>query len=72
MINRPESGARDYSLPKSDLLPIHSDQLPNPPDPCENTFDPSLTPTDNTEQQDEDPPLTQQYQQTNLLRISLR
>ncbi|CAL8151472.1 unnamed protein product [Prunus armeniaca] len=26
----------------------------------------------NTEQQDEDPPLTQQYQQTNLLRTSLR
>ena len=59
-------------MPKNDQSPIHSDQLPNPPDSCEDISDPSLTPTDNTKQQDEDPPLTQQYQQTNLLRISLR
>ncbi|CAL2259698.1 unnamed protein product [Prunus armeniaca] len=72
MIDHPESGAQDYSLPKSDQSPIHSDQLPDPPDPYEDISDPSFTPTDNTEQQDEDPPLTQQYQQTNLLRISLR
>ncbi|BBN68699.1 ABC-2 type transporter family protein [Prunus dulcis] len=72
MIDHSESGARDYSLSKSSQSPIHSDQLPDPPDPCEDISDPSLTPTDNTEQQDEDPPLTQQYQQTNLLRISLR
>ncbi|CAL8092463.1 unnamed protein product [Prunus armeniaca] len=71
MIDHPESGAQDYSMPKSDQSPIHSDQLPDPPDPYEDISDPSLTPTDNTEQQDEDPPLTQQYQQTNLLRISL-
>ncbi|BBN67983.1 hypothetical protein Prudu_242S000300 [Prunus dulcis] len=72
MIDHSESGARDYSLSKSDQSLIHSDHLPDPPDPCEDISDPSLTPTDNTEQQDEDPPLTQQYQQTNLLRISLR
>ena len=72
MIDHSESRARDYSLSNSDQSPIHSDQLPDPPDPCEDIFDLSLTPTDNTEQQDEDPPLTQQYQQTNLLRISLR
>ncbi|CAL2226490.1 unnamed protein product [Prunus armeniaca] len=72
MIDYPESGARDYSLPKSDQSPIHSDQLPDPPDPCEDISDTSLTPTDNIEQQDEDPHLTQQYQQTNFLRISLR
>ncbi|CAL2234619.1 unnamed protein product [Prunus armeniaca] len=56
MIDRPESGARDYSMSKSDQLPIHSDQLPDPLDPCEDISDPSLTPTDNIEQQDEDPP----------------
>ncbi|CAL8161763.1 unnamed protein product [Prunus armeniaca] len=55
MIDHLESGARDYSLSKSDQLPIHSDQLPDPPDPCEDIYDPSLTPTDNTEQQDEEP-----------------
>ncbi|CAL9024196.1 unnamed protein product [Prunus brigantina] len=55
MIDRPESGARDYSLPTCDQSPIHNDQLPDPPDPCEDISDPSLTPTDNTEQQDEDP-----------------
>ncbi|CAL2271707.1 unnamed protein product [Prunus armeniaca] len=60
MIDHPESGTQDYSLPKSDQSPIHSDQLPDPPDPYEDISDPSLTPTDNTEQQDEDPPLTQQ------------
>ncbi|CAL2235458.1 unnamed protein product [Prunus armeniaca] len=43
-------------MPKSDQSPIHSDQLPDPPDPYEDISDPSLTPTDNTEQQDEDPP----------------
>ncbi|KAI5348094.1 hypothetical protein L3X38_000981 [Prunus dulcis] len=59
MIDHPESGARDYSLPKSDQSPIHSDQLSNPPDLCEDISDPSLTHTDNTEQQDENPPLTQ-------------
>ncbi|CAL2264786.1 unnamed protein product [Prunus armeniaca] len=72
MIDHPESGAQDYSMPKSDQSPIHSDQLPDSPDPYEDISDTSLTPTDNIEQQDEDPPLTQQYQQTNLLRISLR
>ncbi|KAI5345040.1 hypothetical protein L3X38_012917 [Prunus dulcis] len=72
MIDHPESGARDYSLSKSDQSPIHSDQLSDPPDPCEDIYDPSLTPIDNTEQQDEDPHLTQQYQQTNLLIIFLR
>ncbi|CAL8152273.1 unnamed protein product [Prunus armeniaca] len=56
MIDHPESGAQDYSMPKSDQSPIHSDQLPDPPDPYEDISDPSLTPTDNTEQQDEDPP----------------
>lgn len=56
MIDRPEFGALDYSLPKSDQSPIHSDQLPDPPDPCKDVSDPSPTPTDNTEQQDEDPP----------------
>ncbi|CAL2251991.1 unnamed protein product [Prunus armeniaca] len=55
MIDRPESGARDYSLPTSDQSPIHSDQLPNPPDPCKDISNPSLTPKENTEQQDEDP-----------------
>ncbi|CAL9016053.1 unnamed protein product, partial [Prunus brigantina] len=55
MIDRPESGARDYSLPTCDQSPIHNDQLPDPLDPCEDISDPSLTPTDNTEQQDEDP-----------------
>ncbi|CAL9006226.1 unnamed protein product, partial [Prunus brigantina] len=55
MIDRPESGARDYSLPTCDQSPIHNDQLPDPPDPCEDISDPSLIPTDNTEQQDEDP-----------------
>ncbi|BBN68151.1 hypothetical protein Prudu_303S000400, partial [Prunus dulcis] len=55
MIDHSESGARDYSLSKSDQSPIHSDQLPDPPDPYEDISDPSLTPTDNTEQQDEDP-----------------
>ena len=49
MIDRPDSGARDYTLPKSD-------QSPNPPNPWEDIFDPSPTPTDNIEQQDEDPP----------------
>ncbi|CAL9028855.1 unnamed protein product [Prunus brigantina] len=48
MIDRPESGARDYSLPTCDQSPIHNDQLPDPPDPCEDISDPSLTPTDNT------------------------
>ncbi|KAI5313775.1 hypothetical protein L3X38_042951 [Prunus dulcis] len=56
MIDHSKSGARDYSLSKSDQSPIHSDQLPDPPDPCEDISDPSLTPTDNTEQQDEDLP----------------
>ncbi|CAL9025915.1 unnamed protein product [Prunus brigantina] len=55
MIDRPESGARDYSLPTCDQLPIHNDQLSDPPDPCEDISYSSLTPTDNTEQQDEDP-----------------
>ncbi|CAL2278311.1 unnamed protein product [Prunus armeniaca] len=35
MIDRPKSGARDYSLPKSDQSPIHSNQLSDPSDPCE-------------------------------------
>ncbi|CAL8168114.1 unnamed protein product [Prunus armeniaca] len=56
MIDHPESGAQDYSLPKSDQSPIHSDQLPDPPDPYEDISYPSLTPTDNTKQQDKDPP----------------
>ncbi|CAL2225420.1 unnamed protein product [Prunus armeniaca] len=56
MIDRPESGTQDYSMPKNDQSPIHSDQLPDPPDPYEDISDTSLTPTDNTEQQDEDPP----------------
>ncbi|CAL2259667.1 unnamed protein product [Prunus armeniaca] len=72
MIDHPEFGAQDYSLPKSNQSPIHCDQLPDPPDPYEDISYLSLTPTNNIEQQDEDPPLTQQYQQTNLLRISLR
>ncbi|CAL9024714.1 unnamed protein product [Prunus brigantina] len=33
MIDRPEFGARDYSLSKSDQSPIHSDQLLDPFDP---------------------------------------
>ncbi|CAL9001386.1 unnamed protein product, partial [Prunus brigantina] len=53
-------------------MPIHSDQLPDPLDLCEDVSDPSPTPTDNTEQRDEDLLLTQQYQCTNLLRISLK
>ncbi|BBH08859.1 hypothetical protein Prudu_021187 [Prunus dulcis] len=72
LIDQPESGARDYSLSKSDQLPIHSDQLPDPPNPCEDISDPILTPTDNTNNKMKTPPLTQQYQQTNLLIISLR
>ncbi|CAL2271767.1 unnamed protein product [Prunus armeniaca] len=56
MIDRPKSGARDYSLPTNNQSPIHSDQLPDPPDPCEDIFDSSLTPTNNTEQQDKEPP----------------
>ncbi|CAL9025927.1 unnamed protein product [Prunus brigantina] len=55
MIDRPESGARDYSLPTCDQLPIHNDQLSDLPDPCEDISYSSLTPTDNTEQQNEDP-----------------
>ncbi|KAI5344415.1 hypothetical protein L3X38_012292 [Prunus dulcis] len=55
MIDHLEFGARDYSLWKSDQSPIHSDQLPDPPNPWEDISDPSLTPTDNTEEQDEDP-----------------
>ncbi|CAL2227071.1 unnamed protein product [Prunus armeniaca] len=56
IIDHPESGAQDYSIPNSDQSPIHSDQLLDPPDPYEDISDPSLTPTDNTEQQDEDSP----------------
>ncbi|CAL9012973.1 unnamed protein product, partial [Prunus brigantina] len=41
MIDRPESGARDYSLPTCDQSPIHNDQLPDPPDPCEDISDPN-------------------------------
>ncbi|KAI5350200.1 hypothetical protein L3X38_003091 [Prunus dulcis] len=33
MIDHSESRARDYSLSNSDQSPIHSDQLPDPPDP---------------------------------------
>ncbi|KAI5311811.1 hypothetical protein L3X38_040984 [Prunus dulcis] len=55
MIDRPKSRARDYSLPKSDQSPIHRDQTPDPPDPCEDISNSSPTPTDNIEQQDEDP-----------------
>ena len=54
MIDCPKSRARDYSMSKSDESPIHSEQLPNPPDPCEDVSDLSLTHTDNTEKQDED------------------
>ncbi|CAL8109308.1 unnamed protein product [Prunus armeniaca] len=55
MIDSPESGTQDYSLPKSNQLPIHSDQSLNPPDLCKDVSDLSPTPTNNTEQQDEDP-----------------
>ncbi|CAL2276208.1 unnamed protein product [Prunus armeniaca] len=41
MIDHPESGAQDYSMPKSDQSPIHSDQLPDPPDPYEDISDSS-------------------------------
>ncbi|BBH06529.1 ABC-2 type transporter family protein [Prunus dulcis] len=61
-IDRPESGTCECSLPNNDRSP----------NPCEDVFDSSHTLTDNSEQQDEDPPLIQQYQRTNLLRISLR
>ncbi|CAL8150806.1 unnamed protein product [Prunus armeniaca] len=61
-IDRPESGTCECSLPNNDRSP----------NPCEAVCDSSHTPTDNSEQQDKDPPLIQQYQQTNLLRISLR
>ncbi|CAL2256148.1 unnamed protein product [Prunus armeniaca] len=71
-IDRPKSGARDCSLPQSNQSPIHSNQSLDPPDSCEDGSYPSPTPTDNTEQRDEDYPLTQQYQRTKLLRISLR
>ncbi|BBH05273.1 ABC-2 type transporter family protein [Prunus dulcis] len=60
-IDRPESGTCECSLPNNDRSP----------NPCEDVFDSSHTLTDNSEQ-DEDPPLIQQYQRTNLLRISLR
>ncbi|CAL8990313.1 unnamed protein product, partial [Prunus brigantina] len=51
----PITAPSDYSLPTCDQSPIHNDQLPDPPDPCKDISDPSLTPTDNTKQQDEDP-----------------
>ncbi|CAL8168983.1 unnamed protein product [Prunus armeniaca] len=50
-----EIRTRDYSLPTNNQSPIHSDQLPDPPDPCEDISDSSITPTNNTEQQDEEP-----------------
>ncbi|CAL8091653.1 unnamed protein product [Prunus armeniaca] len=53
-IDRPESGARDRFLLKSDQSPIHSDP-PDSPDPCE---DVSNSSPDNTEQRGEDPLLT--------------
>ncbi|KAI5335698.1 hypothetical protein L3X38_025832 [Prunus dulcis] len=46
MIDRPESRARDY---------FHSNQSPDPPNPCEDISNMSPTPTNNTKQQDEDP-----------------
>ncbi|BBH02937.1 hypothetical protein Prudu_013658 [Prunus dulcis] len=61
-IDHPESGTCQCSLPNNDRSP----------NPCESVFDSSHTPADNSEQQDEDPPLTQQCQRTNLLRISVR
>ncbi|CAL8134140.1 unnamed protein product [Prunus armeniaca] len=61
-IDHPESGTCECPLPNNDQSPT----------PCKAVFDSSHTLTDNSEQQDEDPPLTQQYQRTNLLRISLR
>ena len=61
-IDHPESGTCECSLPNNDRSP----------NPCEDVFNSSHTLTDNSEQQDEDPPLIQQYQRTNLLRISLR
>ncbi|CAL2260607.1 unnamed protein product [Prunus armeniaca] len=60
-IDCPESGTCECSLPNNDRSP----------NPCEAIFDSSHIPIDNLEQQDKDPPLTQQYQRTNLLRISL-
>ena len=41
-----ESGMQEWSLPNNDRLP----------NPCEEVFDLSHTPTDNSEQQDEEPP----------------
>ncbi|CAL2259462.1 unnamed protein product [Prunus armeniaca] len=61
-INDPESSTCECSLPNNDRSP----------NPYEAVFDSSHTPIDNSEQQDEDPSFTQQYQRTNLLRISLR
>ncbi|CAL2230858.1 unnamed protein product [Prunus armeniaca] len=66
-IDHPESGAQDRSLLKSDQSSIHSDP-PDSLDPCK---DVSNSSPDNTEQRGEDPLLTQQYQQINLLRIYL-
>ncbi|CAL9029117.1 unnamed protein product [Prunus brigantina] len=55
-IDSPQFRARDCYLLKSDQSPIHSDQSP---DPCEDVSDLSHTPTNSTEQRDEDPPPTQ-------------
>ncbi|PQM40322.1 hypothetical protein Pyn_22922 [Prunus yedoensis var. nudiflora] len=47
-IDRPNSRARDCSLPKSDQSPIRSDQFPELFEPCEDVSNLSLTPTNNT------------------------